>query len=82
MLSCAHECGVFERGQITPCELDGSGDPGEAAMRSSPLGVVVFSPEFVVGLVHEHAVLKEHDVADPPDEDDQGDHEEELPVGP
>ena len=34
---------------------------------SSPLSIVVLSPEFVVWLVHEHAILKEHDVQDPPE---------------
>ena len=49
---------------------------------SSPLSVVVLSPEFVVGLVHEHAILKEHDVQDPPEAEQEWQNEEELPVGP
>ena len=48
----------------------------------SPLGVVVFPPEGIVGFVHEHAVLEEHGVHEPPEEEKQGKHEEELPVGP
>ena len=49
---------------------------------SSPFGVVVFSPEFILWLVHEHAVFEEHDVQDPPESEDEGKDEEELPVGP
>ena len=49
---------------------------------SSPFCVVFLPPEGVVGLVHEHAVLKEHDIQEPPVEEEQGKHEEELPVGP
>ena len=49
---------------------------------SSPLSIVVLSPEFVVGLVHEHAILKEHDVQDPPEAEQEWQHEEELPVSP
>ena len=48
----------------------------------SPLGVVVFSPEFVVWLVHEHVVGEEHDIDDPPHAEDEGEEEEEFPVGP
>ena len=48
----------------------------------SPLSVVLLSPEFVVGLIHEHAVLEEHDVHEPPEEEDEWDREEKLPVGP
>ena len=48
----------------------------------SPLSVIFFSPEGVVRLVHEHAVLEEHDIHEPPEEEEHGKHEEELPVGP
>ena len=53
----------------------------DCSIRCSPLSVVLLPPEFVVGLIHEHAVLEEHDVEDPPEEEDQGEDEEELPVG-
>ena len=48
----------------------------------SPLGVVVFSPELVVRLIHEHVVGEEHDIDDPPHEEYKWEDEEELPVGP
>ena len=51
-------------------------------MCCSPFDIVVFSPEFIVGLVHEHSVFEEHDIKDPPDEDDKGKDEKEFPVGP
>ena len=48
----------------------------------SPLSVVILSPEFVIGFIHEHAVLEEHDVHNPPETDHEREDEEELPVGP
>ena len=48
----------------------------------SPLSVVLFAPECIVGFVHEHAVLEEHGVHQPPEEEQHWDHHEELPVRP
>ena len=48
----------------------------------SPLSVIFFSPEGVVRLVHEHAVLEEHDIHEPPEEEEHRQHKEELPVCP
>ena len=52
------------------------------AVADSPLGVVLFAPECIVGFVHEHAVLEEHGVHQPPEEEQQWEYEEELPVRP
>ena len=49
---------------------------------SSPFSVVVLPPELIVRLIHEHAVLEEHDIEDPPHAEDEWQDEEELPVGP
>ena len=56
--------------------------PRQPSYVSSPLGVVVFPPELIVRLIHKHAIFEEHDVEDPPDEDDKREDEEEFPVGP
>ena len=48
----------------------------------SPLGVVLLSPEGIVRFVHEHAVLEEHDIHEPPEEEEHRQHKEELPVCP
>ena len=50
--------------------------------RSSPFSVIVLSPKLVVWLVHEHAILEEHDIEDPPHAEDERQNKEELPVGP
>ena len=50
--------------------------------RCSPLSVVLLSPEVVVGLIHEHAVLEVHNIGDPPDSKHNWEHEEHLPVLP
>ena len=51
-------------------------------MLASPFGVVLLSPEGIVRLVHEHAVLKEHHVHEPPEEEEHGKDGEVLPVRP
>ena len=49
---------------------------------SSPLSIVVLSPELIVRFIHEHAIFEEHNVEDPPDEDDEWKDEEKFPIGP
>ena len=60
----------------------GRSEQGVLRGRRSPFGIVLLSPELVAGFIHEHAVLEEHNVDEPGEEEDHWDDEEELPVGP
>ena len=44
------------------------GAQGQRLVTYSPFGIVLLAPELVARFVHEHAVLEEHDLEQPPEE--------------